>query len=171
MYSKVKTCVLQGLDGHIVEVEVDLSRGMPMFTIVGLPDAAIKESKERVRTAIRNSGFEFPLSRITVNLAPANIKKDGSQMDMAIAAGILLADGLIEGSNSEEVAFLGELSLDGTVNPIDGALAMIISLRNLGIRRCIIPFENREECGIIEDVEIIPVRNLLNWQVTSQEKL
>ncbi len=161
MYSKVKTCVLQGLDGHIVEVEVDLSRGMPMFTIVGLPDAAIKESKERVRTAIRNSGFDFPLSRITVNLAPANLKKDGSQMDMAIAAGILLADGLFEGFDPEGMAFLGELSLDGTVNPIDGALAMIISLRNLGIRRCIIPYDNREECGIIEDVEIIPVKNLV----------
>ncbi|WP_422485152.1 YifB family Mg chelatase-like AAA ATPase [Gudongella sp. DL1XJH-153] len=160
MYSKVKTCVLQGLDGHIVEVEVDLSRGMPMFTIVGLPDAAIKESKERVRTAIRNSGFEFPLSRITVNLAPANLKKDGSQMDMAIAAGILIADGRIQEFSTENIAFLGELSLDGTVNPIDGALPMVISLRELGISQFIIPYGNKDECGIIEDVEIIPVKNL-----------
>ncbi len=160
MYSKVKTCVLQGLDGHIVDVEVDLSRGMPMFTIVGLPDAAIKESKERVRTAIRNSGFEFPLSRITVNLAPANLKKDGSQMDMAIAAGILIADGKIQEFSTEDKAFLGELSLDGTVNPIDGALPMVISLRELGISQCIIPYGNKDECGIIEDVEIIPVKDL-----------
>ncbi|MGM0396843.1 MAG: YifB family Mg chelatase-like AAA ATPase [Bacillota bacterium] len=160
MYSKVKTCVLQGLDGHIVDVEVDLSRGMPMFTIVGLPDAAIKESKERVRTAIRNSGFEFPLSRITVNLAPANLKKDGSQMDMAIAAGIMAADGKIEGFSTENIAFLGELSLDGTVNPIDGALPMVISMRKLGINQCIIPHDNRDECGIVEDMKIIPIRNL-----------
>src|SRR5690554_8077484 len=102
MYSKVKTCVLQGLDGHIVEVEVDLSRGMPVFNIVGLPDASIKESKERVRTAIKNSGFEFPLSRITVNLAPANLKKEGSQLDLAIALGILRAMGVISDFDFQE---------------------------------------------------------------------
>ena len=95
MYSKVKTCVLHGLNGHIIEVETDLSRGIPVFNIVGLPDTAIKESKERVRTSIKNSGYEFPLSRITINLAPANLKKDGSQMDLSIAIGILIANSTI----------------------------------------------------------------------------
>src|SRR5690554_1910412 len=108
MYSKTKTCVLQGLTGHVVEVESDLSRGLPMLNIVGLPDTAIKESKERVRTAIKNSGYEFPLNRITINLAPANLKKEGSQMDLAIAMGILIADGRVEDKDIDEIVFLGE---------------------------------------------------------------
>ena len=95
MYSKVNTCVLQGLDGWNVEVETDLSRGIPVFNIVGLPDVSINESKERVRAAIKNSGFEFPLSRITINLAPANLKKQGSQIDLSIAVGILKSSGAI----------------------------------------------------------------------------
>src|SRR5690554_2725391 len=129
MYSVIKTCVLQGLNGYIIEVETDLSRGLPMFHIVGLPDASIKESKERVRTAIKNSGFEFPLSRITVNLAPANLRKEGSQLDLAIAVGILQAMGIVDDFNYEDIAFVGELSLDGRLNPIEGALPMIISMR------------------------------------------
>ncbi|TJX16203.1 ATP-binding protein [Tissierella creatinini] len=160
MYSKIKTCVLQGLSGHIVEVEADLSRGLPVFNIVGLPDIAIKESKERVRTAIKNSGYEFPLNRITINLAPANLKKDGSQMDLSIAIGILSADGIIGIKDNSEIVFIGELSLDGKISPIDGALPMVISMRELNIKKCIIPFDNREECGIISDMEIIPVKNL-----------
>src|SRR5690606_3595985 len=116
MYSKVRTCVLQGLNGYIVEVETDLSKGLPVFNIVGLPDTSIKESKERVRTAIKNSGFEFPLSRITVNLAPANLKKEGSQLDLAIAVGILKASDIIKDNIHDNIVFLGELSLDGRIN-------------------------------------------------------
>ena len=97
MYSKINTCVLHGLNGYIIEVETDISRGMPVFNIVGLPDASIMESKERVRTAIKNSGIDFPLNRITVNLAPASLRKEGSQIDLAIAIGILLAAGLMHG--------------------------------------------------------------------------
>lgn len=160
MYSKVNTCVLQGLNGSIIEVESDLSRGLPVFNIVGLADAAIKESKERVRTAIKNSGFNFPLNRITINLAPANLKKEGSQMDLAIAIGILIADGLIISCESEKVVFLGELSLNGAINSIDGALPMVISMRELGIKKCIVPYANKEECGILSDMEIIPVKTL-----------
>lgn len=160
MYSKINTCVLQGLNGHIVEVETDLSRGLPVFNIVGLPDTAIKESKERVRTAIKNSGYDFPLSRITINLAPANLKKEGSQIDLAIAVGILSADDVIHESDCSHIVFLGELSLDGKVNSIDGALPMVISMRELNISKCIVPFDNREECGVITDIEIIPVKNL-----------
>lgn len=160
MYSRVNTCVLQGLKGHIIEVETDLSRGLPMFSIVGLPDAAIRESKERVRTAIKNSGYNFPLNRITINLAPASLKKDGSQMDLAIAVGILIADSIIQIQKDSEMVYIGELSLDGNINPVDGALAMVISMRELGIRKCIIPFDNREECGVISDMDIIPVKTL-----------
>ena len=160
MYSKINTCVLQGLNGYIVEVETDLSRGLPLFNIVGLPDASIKESKERVRTAIKNSGFEFPLSRITVNLAPANLKKEGSQLDLSIALGILIAMGIVNGYNYEDTAFIGELSLDGRLNPIEGALPMVISLRELNIKRCIVPYRNKEESSVIKDMEIIPVKNL-----------
>ena len=159
MYSKVRTCVLQGLNGYIVEVETDLSRGLPVFNIVGLPDTSIKESKERVRTAIKNSGLEFPLSRITVNLAPANLKKEGSQLDLAIAVGILKANGIIE-DNYDNMVILGELSLDGRINPIEGALPMVISMRENNITKFIVPYGNKDECAVIEDVEIIPVSSL-----------
>lgn len=160
MYSNIKTCVLQGLTGNIVEVETDLSRGLPVFNIVGLPDISIKESKERVRTAIKNSGYDFPLSRITINLVPANLKKEGSQMDLAIAVGILKSSGVIVDENLNDTVFVGELSLEGKVNPIEGALAIIISLRELGVKRCIVPYDNRDECSVIEDMEIIPVESL-----------
>ncbi len=160
MYSKVNTCVLQGLKGHIVEVETDLSRGMPTFSIVGLPDTGIKESKERVRTAIKNSNFEFPLKRITINLAPANLRKEGSQIDLAIAIGILSAMDIITEKSFINTAFIGELSLDGQLNAIDGALPMVISLRELEIKNVILPYDNRDECCVIEGINIIPVKNL-----------
>lgn len=160
MYSKVNTCVLQGLSGSIIEVESDLSRGLPVFNIVGLPDISIKESKERVRTAIKNSGYEFPLNRITINLAPAHIKKEGSQIDLAIAIGILKSSGVVLERNIDDIAFIGELSLDGQINPVEGALPMVISMRESNIRRCILPYENKEECSVILDMEIIPVESL-----------
>ncbi|NLK43039.1 MAG: YifB family Mg chelatase-like AAA ATPase [Tissierellia bacterium] len=160
MYSNIKTCVLHGLNGNIIDVETDLSRGLPVFNIVGLPDTSIKESKERVRTAIKNSGYEFPLSRITINLAPANLKKEGSQMDLAIAIGILKSSNLIQDDNLKDIVFIGELSLEGKINPVEGALPMVISMREAGISKCVIPYFNREECSVIEDMEIIPVKSL-----------
>ncbi|HSH35826.1 YifB family Mg chelatase-like AAA ATPase [Schnuerera sp.] len=160
MYSKVNTCVLQGLNGYIIEVETDLSRGLPVFNIVGLPDASIKESKERVRTAIKNSGYEFPLSRITVNLAPANLRKEGSQLDLAIALGILQAMGIVDDFDYEGTAFIGELSLDGRLNPIEGALPMIISMRKSNIKRCIVPYDNKDEASVVEDIDIFPIKTL-----------
>lgn len=160
MYSKINTCTLQGLDGHIIEVETDLARGMPVFNIVGLPDASIKESKERVRAAIKNTGYEFPLNRITINLAPANVRKEGSQIDLSIAIGILLSNGAIKPDNLKDTIFLGELSLDGKLNTIDGLLPMVISMRELNIKRCIIPYNNKSECGFISDIEIIPIKSL-----------
>lgn len=160
MYSNIKTCVLYGLSGNIVEVETDISRGLPVFNIVGLPDMSIKESKERVRTAIKNSGYEFPLNRITINLAPANLKKEGSQMDLAIAIGILKSSNIIQNDYLQDIVFIGELSLDGKINPVDGALPMVISMREEGINRFVIPYNNKEECSVIKDIEIIPVKTL-----------
>nr|WP_312576135.1 YifB family Mg chelatase-like AAA ATPase [Sedimentibacter sp.] len=160
MLSKLKTCVLYGLEGCGIDVETDLSSGLPGFTIVGLPDVSIKESKERVRSAIKNSGYKFPVSRITVNLAPANLKKEGSQIDLPIAIGILAASRIVEKEIDDDTCIMGELSLDGKINAIDGALPMVISMRNNNYKRVIIPAENKEECGVIEGINVIPVENL-----------
>lgn len=171
MLSKVKTCVLQGLDGSIVEVETDISRGLPMFNIVGLPDISIKESKERVRTAIKNSRFEFPLNRITVNLAPANTRKEGSQLDLSIAIGILIAMEVVKHRLLEDTCFIGELSLDGNISRVDGALPITISLMEQGLKRVIIPFDNRDECSVVKNIEIIPVKSLEELVLFLNEEL
>lgn len=160
MYSCIKTCVLQGLEGFVVDVECDLSRGLPKFSIVGLADLSIRESSERVRAAIKNSGFEFPLSRITINLAPANLKKEGSQMDLGIAISILSANNEIQNERLNEFIFLGELSLDGQVNEINGTLPMIIAMREMGYKKFIIPEKNKEEGTVVKDVEVYPVNSL-----------
>lgn len=160
MLSKLKTCVLYGLEGYGIDVETDLSNGLPGFTIVGLPDNSIRESKERVRSAIKNSGYKFPVSRITVNLAPANLKKEGSQIDLPIAIGILAASRIVEKVINDDTCIMGELSLDGKINAIDGALPMVISMRNNNYKRVILPVDNKEECGVIEGIDIIPVSNL-----------
>ncbi len=160
MYSCIKTVTLQGLEGSIVDVEVDLTRSLPKFSIVGLADQSIKESAERVRSAIKNSGYQFPLNKITVNLAPADMKKDGSQMDLPIAMGIIAANSGLEENPLEDYVVLGELTLDGKVNGVRGALPMIITAREFGFKKCIIPFENKSECSLIRDMEIYPVKNL-----------
>lgn len=159
MYSCIKTCSLLGLDGDVVNCEADLQNGVPGFSIVGLPDTSIKESIERVKSAIKNSGLEFPLKRIIINLAPASLPKDGSQMDLAIAVAILKANGVVE-FNEDKYVLLGELSLDGTVNVINGALPMVISLREKGFKNFIIPDGNKNECAVIEDINIYPVKSL-----------
>lgn len=160
MLSKVKTCVLYGLEGYQIDVETDLSGGLPNFNIVGLADVSIKESKERVRSAIKNSGFSFPVSRITINLAPANLKKEGSQIDLPIAIGILLANRVIEKSIDNETCIIGELSLDGKITAVQGALPMVIAMRNEKIKRIILPNENKDECGVVEGIDIIPVNSI-----------
>lgn len=160
MYSKIMTCVLEGLQGYAIEVEADIARGLQAFNIVGLPDISIKESKERVRSAITNSGYTFPIGRITINLAPANLKKEGSQLDISIAVAILTAFGVIYNIPSRDIAFIGELSLDGRIMSIQGALPMAISLKELGFKKVIVPDDNREECSLVKGIEIIPVKTL-----------
>lgn len=164
--------MLQGLNGYAVDVETDLSNGLPTFQIVGLPDASIKESKERVRSAIVNSGFQFPLQRIIVNLAPADLKKEGSQLDVPIAVSLMTSVGEIEMPPAEDVAFIGELSLDGRLLPIQGALPIVISLRELGFSACYIPYDNREECGVVDGISIYPIENLTElFEVLNEDRV
>lgn len=163
MLSKIKSMSLEGLNGYLVEIQTDVSGGLPSFDIVGLPDIRVKEAKERVRTSIKNSKIEFPSRRIVVNLSPADKRKEGTFFDLPIAIGILLAINEVRKDTLEDfdsTIFLGELSLDGTINRINGILPMCIEAKDLGIRRVIIPKENALEASIINNLEIIPVENL-----------
>lgn len=159
MYSKTNTTSLIGLEGKLVEVESDITSGMPAFNIVGLPDSSIKESKDRVRVALVNSSYKFPAGRITINLSPADLKKEGTQLDLPIAISLLSSMGVIDRAYDDYI-FFGELSLDGRILPIRGALAMVISMREQGFRKFIISEENKEECAIISDIEVYPFNKL-----------
>ena len=162
MLSIIKSMGLNGLEGYLVDVQVDVSAGLPAWEIVGLPDASVKEAKERVKTAIKNSGFDFQSKRIVVNLAPANTKKEGSIYDLPIAIGILDAMENIQNNNLEKCLFLGELSLDGSLNKINGVLPMCIEAANLGIKTIILPEQNSAEASIVSNVDIIPAKNLVD---------
>ena len=153
------TCISMGLLGisaYKVAVEVDLSESFPGFDIVGLPDVAVKESRDRVRTAIINSGFDFPVGKIVVNLAPSDIKKAGSLYDLPILIGILRADGQID-CDFRDFAFIGELSLEGTVKPVTGILPMVLEAKKLGIEKIFIPEGNASEGSIVEGIEVYAV--------------
>ncbi|MFZ5966364.1 MAG: YifB family Mg chelatase-like AAA ATPase [Bacillota bacterium] len=156
MLSRIFSCVLFGIDGYVTEVEADISNGLPALVIVGLPDASVKESKERIRSAIKNSGFEYPLKRITINLAPANTKKEGTHFDLPMAIAVLEASGQIDHTNLRDYAFIGELSLNGQLNKITGVLPLVIALRNHGIKKIILPKANAQEASAIPDLEIYP---------------
>lgn len=160
MLAKTKSYALYGLTGFPVDVEVDVSNGLPSFEIVGLPDTAVKESKERVRSAIKNSGLKFPNHKITINLAPADVKKQGAYLDLAIAIGILKSSqvGLLD--NVNEFVFLGELSLDGSIRAVQGLLPMIISAKNEGVKKFIIPIDNKKEASYIDGIEVYAVSSL-----------
>ncbi len=165
MFSTVKSMSLDGIEGYLVEVETDISPGLPSFNVVGLPDASIKEAKERVRASIRNSNIEFPSRKILVNLSPADRRKEGTGFDLPIAVGILITMGIIKPEKIEgfeQTIFLGELSLDGKLNPVKGILPMCIDAKELGIRRAIVPKQNAREAAVIEDLNVIPISNLEN---------
>lgn len=160
MYSKLRSCGLLGIDGYVVEVETDISSGIPAFDIVGLGDAAIREARERVRSAIKNAGYEFPIRRITMNLAPANLKKEGSSFDLAIALGVLASTGEMNLTDIERLLFIGELSLDGEIKPVKGVLPMAVCARQCGINDLVLPVANAEEASVVKGLNIIPVKNL-----------
>ena len=159
MLAKALTCAVVGLDGAIVEVEVDLASGLPAFTIVGLPDTAVQEARERVRAAIRNSGCQFPNRRITVNLAPGDLKKEGPAYDLVIAIAILLSSEQLTVDLSDQL-FLGELALDGTLRHTHGILPMVALARERGLRTVYVPAINAREAALVEGVTIYPVESL-----------
>ena len=164
MLAKIESLAVNGIEGFIVQIEVDLALGMPCFDIVGLPDLAVKESRDRVRSAIKNSEYLFHYQRITVNLAPANIKKEGSAFDLPIAIGILIANQEFRADKLDETAFVGELALDGRVRPVNGVLSMAIAAREAGKRFIVIPTENYAEASAISGITIIPVSHLKEVQ-------
>ena len=159
MLATAQTCAVVGLDGYIVQVEVDISPGLPAFNIVGLPDAAVQEAKERVRAALRNSGFEFPMRRITANLAPADLKKAGPGYDLPIAVSILLSSGQLS-AVPEGVVFLGELSLDGSLRHTTGILAMASIARQQGFTAIYVPEADAPEAALVHGVQVYPVADL-----------
>jgi magnesium chelatase family protein len=161
MLSKILSASIIGIDAYTVEVEVDItSRGLPHFSMVGLPDAAVKESRDRVRAALKNIGFNFPLKQITVNLAPADLKKEGSAFDLPIAIGISAAEGVLEPDAVDGYLFTGELSLDGRMKPVQGALSIAMKARELGLKGVVLPEENAAEAAVVKGIPVYGLKSL-----------
>ena len=158
MMARLKSVGLTGLNGYLVDVEADLSQGLPGFDVVGLPDAAVRESRDRVRAAIKNSGYTYPVSRITVNLAPADVKKEGAVYDLPLYLALLKASGQLK-APLEGRAFLGELSLDGTLRPVRGVLPMAIAAREGGVKELYIPADNAAEGAVVDGLAVYPVES------------
>ncbi len=159
MLAKINSCAVIGLDGALVNVEVDISSGQVLFLVVGLPDAAVSESRERVRAAIKNSGLNFPIKRITVNLAPADLRKEGPAYDLPIAVGVLVASEQIT-ADVTNALIIGELSLDGAVRHTNGVLSMALLARELGITTLFVPASDAPEAALIPDIDVIPIESL-----------
>ncbi len=159
MLSRAVTLGIHGIEAKVVEIEVDIVKGLPGFTIVGLPDSTIRESRERIRSAIENSGFEFPPKNYIVNLAPAGFKKQGANFDLPIAVSILHSTGMIE-ADPGTVPMIGELSLSGTVKPVKGVISMAITLHRQGYKSLMVPYENRDEASAIDTLKIFPVKDI-----------
>ncbi len=160
MISKILSSSVLGVDAYLVEVEVDIAQGLPQFTTVGLAEGAVRESKERVRSAIKNCRYDFPQRRITVNLAPADIRKEGSSFDLPISIGILTASGLVKPESVSSFMVLGELSLDGEVKKIKGVLPAAICSRDMGLRGIIVPSENAGEAAVVDGIDVYGVDSL-----------
>jgi magnesium chelatase family protein len=160
MLSKIISSSTYGIDAYIVEVETNIEKQIPAFIIVGLPDNAVKESRERVTAAIKNSGFEFPIKKITVNLAPADIKKEGSSFDLPIAIGLLSALEKIDPKYLNDSVFLGELSLDGKLRPVKGALPIAVEIKKKGLKRIFLPAESANEASIVDGIDVYGLNNL-----------
>lgn len=161
MFSKIISAATYGINGYIIEVETHCEKQIPGFTVVGLPDSAVKESRERVTAAIKNSNIEFPLRKITVNLAPADLKKEGSGFDLAIAIGILSAGEKINFDNLNEYLFIGELSLDGSLRRVKGVLPVVLKAKQEGIKKIILPVDSVKEGSIVDDVLVFGLKNLV----------
>ncbi len=160
MLSIVKSIVLNGLEGVLIDIEVDVSSGLPTWEIIGLADISVKESKERVKTAIKNSGIDLYSRKYIINLSPADLKKEGTFLDLPISIGILKAIGVIKKVNINNIIFLGELSLDGRIKEINGVLPMCLEAVKCGIKTVIVPKGNAKEAGIVKNIDVIGVRTL-----------
>lgn len=160
MLATINSCAVSGVDGLPIQVEVDLAQGLPSFSTVGLAEGAVRESKDRVRAAIKNGGYEFPQRRITVNLAPASVKKEGTGYDLPMALGILAASGLVPMALLAQTAVVGELSLDGSVRPVAGVLPMALAARQQGLQRFLVPRENLDEAAIVQGLEVYGIQRL-----------
>jgi len=155
-----------GVDGYLVRVEVDLTNGIPAFHTVGLPDAAVRESRERVRSALRNCGFKFPEGRITINLAPADVRKEGSALDLAVAVGLMAANGEVGPGKLDGTLLLGELALDGTLRPVPGVLAVAVEARSHGVSTLVVPAANRGEAALVRELSVLgagSLREVVDW--------
>ncbi|MCE5315420.1 MAG: YifB family Mg chelatase-like AAA ATPase [Armatimonadota bacterium] len=160
MLAQILSSAVNGIDAYLIEVEVDITPALPSFTIVGLPDAAVRESIERVRAAIKNCGLEFPSRRITINLAPADVRKEGPSFDLPIAVGILAATGQVDAEFVKDCVIVGELSLDGAVRTVSGVLPIALNARERKMKRMIVPAQNVKEAAIVGDVDVYPVNTL-----------
>src|SRR5262245_7011688 len=157
MLASLRTAAVFGVEASPVHVEVDVSFGLPSFTMVGLPDTSVRESRDRVRSAIRNSGFEFPPHKITVNLAPADVRKAGASFDLPIALGILAASGIVERREISDLVLLGELSLDGSIHPARGVLPIAAAARRDGMAGILLPAGNAREASIVSGLDVIEI--------------
>src|SRR5664280_2198903 len=160
MFVKVISMSVIGMESYPVFVEVDTSQGLPQFATVGLPDASVKESRDRIKAAIKNSGYRFPRSHVTVNLAPADIKKEGTGFDLPIAVGILAAEELIKEDSLKDCFFIGELSLDGSIKSVRGILPAALKAKELGIKKVFVPEENAAEAAMVEGIAVFGVNTL-----------
>ena len=160
MVNKVTTAAVIGLNAYKVTVEVDVINSLPGIYIVGLPDASVNEARDRVRSAVKNSGFTFPGRRVVINLAPADLKKEGSNYDLPIAVGILAEQEVLDDEKIKDYAFIGELSLDGTIRGVSGVLPLVLGLKDFGIKNIIVPYVNANEAALAGDVNIFGAKSL-----------
>jgi magnesium chelatase family protein len=160
MLASLRSAALFGLDAIPVDVEVDVAFGLPALVLVGLPDTSVRESRDRVRSAIRNSGFDFPMQRVTVNLAPADVRKAGTAFDLPIALGVLAATGIVSSRTIADTLIVGELSLDGSMLPTRGVLSVAALARQRGYRRLLVPSSNALEAAVVEGLDLLPADSL-----------
>jgi magnesium chelatase family protein len=160
MLARILSSAVFGIDAYVVEVEVDIAQGLPAFATVGLPEGAVKESKDRVKAAVKNSGYEFPARRITVNLAPADVKKEGTAFDLPMAIGILAATEIVAKTKLDHYFIMGELSLDGQIKPIKGTLPISVTARDAGIKGILLPRQNSREAAVVKGIQVLPVDTL-----------
>src|SRR5262245_17222779 len=160
MLARLESAAVLGVEAYPVHVEVDVGNGLPFFRMVGLPDASVRESRDRVRAAIRNSGFAFPAHRMTINLAPADVRKAGSAFDLPIALGILAAENIVRARDLTDIVIVGELSLDGTIHSARGVLPIAAAARKRGVSALLLPAHNTAEAAIVDGLRLLPVQTL-----------